>query len=106
LILDQKDLKWKQRAKQTWYTKRDRNTPYFSLLGKSKKRKTNIISCIRDDACEEWLQMHEVRGAFVKYFQKMYTSRGSKGMDDCLEGMEFRVNFDMNNILLAIYTRT
>lgn len=28
-MLEQKDLKWRQRAKQSWYQKGDRNTPYF-----------------------------------------------------------------------------
>jgi hypothetical protein len=28
-ILEQEDIKWKQRAKQNWYHNGDRNTPFF-----------------------------------------------------------------------------
>ncbi|XP_059436328.1 uncharacterized protein LOC132169286 [Corylus avellana] len=105
VILDQEDLKWKQRAKQTWYTKGDRNTPYF-LSWANQRKKRNQISCIRDEEGEEWQHLHEVRRAFEGYFHKIYTSGGSERLDECLEGMTVRVTQEMNTLLLTIYTRT
>jgi hypothetical protein len=31
-LLEQEDIRWKQRAKQNWYRNGDRNTPFFSHL--------------------------------------------------------------------------
>jgi ribosomal protein L29 len=41
-ILDQEEISWKQRAKQVWYDKGDRNAPYFHAWA-TQRRKTNRI---------------------------------------------------------------
>ena len=53
LLLEKEDLRWKQRAKQNWYNKGDRNTQYFHAWA-NQRRRTNIIQRVRDTASREW----------------------------------------------------
>lgn len=39
LLLDQKDLKWKQRAKRYWYRNGDQNTKYFHACANQRRQK-------------------------------------------------------------------
>ncbi|XP_042984774.1 uncharacterized protein LOC122313665 [Carya illinoinensis] len=45
LLMDQEDLKWKQRAKKNWYQRGDRNTKYFYACATQRRRK-NLIKQI------------------------------------------------------------
>jgi hypothetical protein len=47
-ILEQDDIKWKQRAKQIWYQSGDRNTPFFHAWA-SHRRKINQIRVIKNE---------------------------------------------------------
>lgn len=77
LILDQEDLKWRQRAKQAWLSKGDRNTAYFHKWA-NQRRKSNRINHIKDEEGCEWRSKNEVNGAFVNYFQKLFTTGGNR----------------------------
>jgi len=39
VLMEQDDLKWKQRAKENWLKHGDRNTKIFSCLRQSKKKR-------------------------------------------------------------------
>jgi surfactin synthase thioesterase subunit len=51
-ILEQEDIKWKQRAKQSWYQQGDCNTPYFYAWA-NQRRRTNRIVRIKDEEGRE-----------------------------------------------------
>lgn len=87
MILDGEDLKWRERANQTWLSNGDRNTAYFHEWA-NQRRKSNRITHIQYEEGSEWRSKNEVSGAFVKFFQNLYTTWGTEGIDTCLEGLE------------------
>lgn len=102
-LLNQEEIYWKQRAKQAWLAKWDRNTPYFHAWA-NQRRRSNKIRSITDDAGREWVNEKGIQWAFVQSYGKLYTSDGSEGIADCLEGLEALVNAGMNQHLLAEFT--
>lgn len=70
LMLDKEDLKWRQRAKQTWLSKGDRNAAYFHKWA-NQRRKSNKINQILDEGGKEWRTKNEVGEAFVNFFSKV-----------------------------------
>ena len=102
-MLEQEDLKWRQRSKQAWYQKGDRNTPNFHAWA-SQCRRQNRIECIKDEDGREWETEADIREAFTTYFQQIFTT-GEKGdMSDILEGLDGWVTMEMNSRLLAEFT--
>lgn len=67
-IHEQEDLRWKQRAKQTWYQKGDRNTPYFHAWASQRQRKDRIDS-ILDENGSVWSNPEDVQKAFKQFYQ-------------------------------------
>lgn len=78
-ILEQKDIKWKQRAKQNWYRDRDRNTQYFHAWA-NHHNKINGIQKICDDNERAWTKKEIIR-AFIGYYDNLSTSQGPDGVD-------------------------
>lgn len=98
-LLEQEDIKWKQRAKQHWYQKGDRNTPFFYAWASHRKR-INHIKWVRDEDGREWTQLDEIAQAFVNFYQKLFQTEDLRGIEECLEGLEARVTPEMNGWLL------
>lgn len=46
-LLEQEDMRWRQRTKSNWYKLGDRNTRYFHLCANQRKKR-NFISQVRD----------------------------------------------------------
>jgi hypothetical protein len=103
LLLEQEDVKWRQRAKLSWYEKGDRNTPYFHAWV-SQRRRTNRINRMEDDDGVVWKDEQEISQAFVNFFNQLYTSEGSACLAECMEGVQAAVTEDMNKDLLAKFT--
>lgn len=91
-LLEQEDLKWQQRAKLAWYQKGDRNTSYFHAWA-SQRRRNNRIGRITDETGREWIDMANVHTTFIQYYQHLFTTGGVDAMDDCLAGVEEKVDF-------------
>lgn len=103
VLLEQEDLRWKQRAKQNWYKSGDRNTQFFHAWA-NQRRRINIIQKIRDiDGCE-WQHPSEVPQAFLHYYQELFTSEGAHKIEDCLIGLECHVTIEMNQALCREFT--
>jgi hypothetical protein len=99
-IMEQEDIKWKQRSKQNWYKEGDRNTTFFHAWA-SHKRKVNTIKKIKDATSREWKKEKDIGSAFVQHYESLFTIGDPSGEAECLRGMERRVTTEINEILLS-----
>ncbi|XP_074351885.1 uncharacterized protein LOC141691038 [Apium graveolens] len=58
LILDQREIFWRQRSKQLWFHSGDKNGKYFPVSA-SVRRRNNQISCLKDGEATrtDWLEV-------------------------------------------------
>jgi hypothetical protein len=66
-LMEGRDRKWKQRAKQSWYSSGDRNTAYFHAWA-SHRKKMNRIAQIVDEDGRLWKKGQDVSRVFVDYY--------------------------------------
>jgi hypothetical protein len=102
-ILEHLDMKWKQRAKQSWYRAGDRNTPFYHAWA-SHRRKVNRIVKIRDEEGREWKKQPEIGAAFGRFFQQLFSAGEAGDMSEVVDGLDHRVSDDMNANLLKTFT--
>jgi exonuclease III len=102
-LMNQEDTKWKQRAKQNWYLYGDRNTPFFHAWA-DHRRRINHIRSIKDEDGREWKKKKEIPIVFTDFYQKLFTTEGTLGAEDCLGVLEQRVSPTMNEELLKEFT--
>ena len=103
-LLKQDDIKWRQRAKERWLKMGDRNSKFFHAYA-SQRRRASLITNICDEEGNNFTAPNEVEEAFVKYFQKIFTSSGPVGVETCLYNLTGRVTQEMNFKLLQEFTR-
>lgn len=104
-ILEQEDTKWKQRAKLNWYKHGDRNTSYFHAWATQRRNMSRIVR-IHDATGVERTTQAEVSSAFTQYFQSLFTTGGTTGVEECLVGVYPRITEDMNNYLVREFFET
>lgn len=102
-ILEQEDIRWKQRGKQNWYRDGDRNTQFFHSWA-NHRRKVNQIVQIMDTEGRLWKKQHEIGQAFASFYQELFTAGDTTGVDVCLDGLEAYVTDEMNSKLLKEFT--
>jgi hypothetical protein len=78
---------------------------HISTNGPIREGSPIRLNKILDEGRREWRTKEEVGEAFVNFFQKLYTTEGTKGIDLCLEGLEMRVTEDMNEKLISEFSR-
>jgi hypothetical protein len=102
-LLEQEDIRWKQRAKQNWYRQGDRNTQFFHSWA-NHRRKINQIQKIQDEDGRIWKEPEEISKSFLAFYQDLFTTSGVHGVEECLVGLETRVTDEMNGGLLRVFT--
>jgi hypothetical protein len=103
-LLEQQDLKWKQRAKEAWLQKGDRNTKYFHACA-SQRKHGNTIGGIKDADGRECETQAEIEEAFVSYFRNLFESGGVHHVENCTVAVQEKVTDSMREGLLAEFTR-
>jgi hypothetical protein len=99
-LLEFEDTRWKQRAKQSWYRDGDRNTPFFHAWA-THRRRINTIKRVTTRDGREMTKVEDISDAFVSYYNELFTSEGTVGMEEFTEGMQARVTTDMNARLVS-----
>lgn len=103
-IMEREDLRSKLRAKQSWCCHGDQNTQYFHSWA-NQRRKSNNIRIIIDEHGHVWIRKKDVCRVFVGYYEQMFQSQGSVGVEDCLNNVESRVAEEMNARLLRPFMK-
>ncbi|XP_059441954.1 uncharacterized protein LOC132174292 [Corylus avellana] len=103
LLLDQEDLKWKQRVKTDWLKHGDRNTKFHHACA-NQRRKSNQILAIKNADSNLWETQENVGKIFVDYFMGLFTASREGEVDPCLAFIEKRVMDEMNEQLLKDFT--
>lgn len=103
--LEEEDLKWRQRAKQSWLQKGDRNTKYFHSCA-SQRKKSNHISSISDENGLLYNSPQGINQIFQNFFTNLFTTFNPTGKLECLESMQPLVYEEMNRKLLTEFTIT
>jgi hypothetical protein len=98
-LLKQDDMKWSQRAKKHWLKMEDRNSKFFHACA-SQRRWESLITNIWDEEGNNFTAPIDIEEAFVKYFQKFFTSSIPIGVDTCLQNLTGRVMQELNFKLL------
>jgi hypothetical protein len=102
-LMEQEDLRWKQRAKHNWYQNGDRNTPFVHAWV-DHRRRINHIKAIVDEDGHRWSNKKEIPRVFIDFYQRLFSSAGTRGLHDCLESLDSRVTPEMNGALLKTFT--
>ncbi|KAL8091605.1 hypothetical protein AgCh_034018 [Apium graveolens] len=73
LVLDQKEIFWRQRSKQLWLQSGDKNTKYFHAASSSRRR-TNKIQKLKDEN-GSWVKWQDgLKELLTNYYQELYSS--------------------------------
>jgi hypothetical protein len=92
--LEQKELRWRQRAKINWLANGDRNSKYFHACAKYfhagayQCRKGNKINKIRDEGGRLWETQEEIGEVIKNYFNGLFSSNGVADYEGSLSALE------------------
>nr|XP_048334847.1 uncharacterized protein LOC125423747 [Ziziphus jujuba var. spinosa] len=102
-LLDKEESRWKQRSRVCWLREGDRNTRYFHVHASSRRRR-NLIRGVMDSNGLWSSSPQHVVGAFMAYFQDLFTTKGSHIESDLSFGVRGRVTDFMNAELCKPFT--
>jgi ribonuclease HI/exonuclease III len=97
--MEVEDLKWRQRAKETWLAQGDKNSKYFHACA-SQRRRANKIVAITDEEGSLHSTAEAIDEAFLRYFQGVLTTSNPSGLEECTEVIPGVVTDTMNQELL------
>jgi hypothetical protein len=104
VLLEQDDLKWRQRAKEAWLKNGDRKTKFFHACANQHARR-NTISKIMDIHGKDCGAQEEVELAFVEYYQLLFTTSLSPNDVEYTHLVQQIVTHNMAHGLLANFTK-
>lgn len=99
-MMEQMDLKWRQRAKEVWLVHGNKNSKYFHVCA-SQRRHTNLITSILDGEGVQHDDATGIEEAFVNHFKCVLTSSIPIGIEECIQVLPGRVSATMNQQLLG-----
>ena len=103
-LLDSEETFWHQRSKVLWYSQRDRNTKFFHSKA-SQRRKKNTISGIWDEN-RTWSDTNESIAAIpIAYFELLFTTSNPCRISEVTDSIPTRVTDEMNQGLIAAFTK-
>lgn len=98
-LLKREGMRWKQRAKQHWLSKGDRNTAFFHSWVQHW-RKINCIRKIQDEQGQVWRKKRDISRVFLEYYNRLFTSQTSSQVERRIGHVVPRVSVEMNRWLL------
>lgn len=95
VLMEEEELKWRQRAKELWLKEGDKNTQFFHACA-SQRKHVNMITQILDEGGNVCSTTEGIQEAFIQYYDNLFTSTIQAGNVEILEGMNGRVSAAMN----------
>ncbi|KAK6157019.1 hypothetical protein DH2020_011267 [Rehmannia glutinosa] len=104
-LLEQDNIKWKQRAKQHWYVEGDRNTRFFHNYA-SKRKAINHIDSLLDSSGSPQSSPEALQQIITDYFGTLFSSANppESNIEQALQRVAPKVTPKMNQALIAPYT--
>ncbi|XP_018812119.2 uncharacterized protein LOC108984568 [Juglans regia] len=95
-LLEQEDIRWKKRAKRSWYCLGDKNTKFIHSYASQRKKKNQILYVV-DDQSEVKEDQEEIVEAFREHFAEVYKSGepSREVIEECVNSMGARVTNSM-----------
>jgi hypothetical protein len=100
LLLEQEDIRMKQRAKMDWLHEGDRNTKFFHACVKQRKCK-NCIEKIDDGVGRSCTSQESIEQAFIGYYSNLFAMAGATNIEVCIQAITCKVTLEMNTQLEA-----
>ena len=94
---------WKQRSRIQWLNEGDNNTKFFHQKASRRRNKNRITQLSREDGtiCEEIDEMQQMTRDF---YRNLYSSEGTKNMEQVLSHVPRKVTEGMNAFLCKPFT--
>jgi len=102
-LLEMEDIKWRQRAKWSWFKDGDRNTQFFHAWA-NHRRISNFIGSTIDMEGQLRKGSTKVGDAFTRYFQHLFATEGVTGIEDCILVVCSRVKPEFNAMLSGAFS--
>lgn len=105
LLLELEDIKWRQRAKRSWYQLVDKNTKFFDSCASQRRRK-NQVKELKNPLGSLVAEQEEIEGVFCHYFNSIFSSSYTtmEEIEECLKEVEPIVTSQMNEELQKEFT--
>ncbi|XP_042954620.1 uncharacterized protein LOC122291035 [Carya illinoinensis] len=102
-LLEEEELKWRQRAKQRWLRDGDRNTKYFHRCATHRKQMNSIKVVTSEEGVREHSQEGIAR-VFQAFYQVLFSTSHPENIDEALQSIQPCVSEDMNFWLTKAFT--
>lgn len=92
-LLDQEDIKWKQRAKRHWIEKGDRSTKFYHACVNQRMKKNYIKKIMTADGVV-LTDFEEIMHGFWQHLSQVFLSTYPTGacINECIDGMNSRIS--------------
>jgi hypothetical protein len=102
-VFEKEEIMYKQRSRQEWLKAGDQNTIFFQNRATHRRRKNTIRWLRREDGsiCNTNEEMREMALAF---YNKLYSSEGSRNSEKILDLFDTVISEDMNQKLTAPFS--
>ncbi|XP_071677285.1 uncharacterized protein [Lolium perenne] len=103
-LLEQEELYWVQRGRVNWLKHGDQNTAFFHRSA-TARRKRNFIKSLKTESGDVVEDSDQLMSLATGYFQNLFSTDVQNPDQGVFDKVIPRVTEDMNQILLAPYTR-
>lgn len=100
----EEELYWKQRCKEKWTVKGDRNTNYYHASVKANRAKNRIIKLMDEQGQPQFSEAAKAEVASA-YFSKLFQASNTGDSDDFFSDFEPKITPTMNEILSREVTK-
>lgn len=102
-LMRKEESMWMQRSRASCLAGGDQNTAFFHRTASGRKKR-NLIERVRDIDGQWTDDETNIERIFLEYFQKIFSSEETVGIDEVVGALSPKVSVDMNDQLTKSYT--